>query len=546
MAHKLLMGDPAESLNKGSTMRASNWMFGLLGVAAAACGLEEPDAADVGSIHNELHGAALNDAVREAAAEQGLTPHPVSNRYIADDAGVRETVRKRADLGRFLFFDHALSGVEQTSCGTCHSAAFNFGDGRNIARGVFCSMRPDLTQIDCEAAPAGGTGGNVTGPDRASPLNSRNTPSAINSALFPAQMWNGRFHFVDDHSTDVNELDPALGFQFPAPENVLFTRSLLTAQAHIPVTEAVEMTGDFPNFGMPFDPPEIRNEDIRTQLAERVSAIDAYRVLFEDAYAADNAITPGDPVINAGDPIPYLAIADAMANFEEQDLVMTDAPWDDFLAGDDDAMTTEAKKGALLFFGKGKCASCHSGNLFSDFQNHNIGVPQIGPGTGQADPSDPKYLGLNTWDFGLQEITGARGDRFKFRTPPLRGVAVTSPYMHAGQYTRLEDAILHHTDPKKYYKDYDLTQIEADMQVFGLKPWKPVFAGANPVVVGPGTGTHIKLKNKDVEELIAFLIALTDPRMEDTSALQPPTLPSALPADVAGPRRFPLYLGDED
>ncbi len=525
-------------------------MFGLLGVVAAAgCGLEEEelDQAEIGSTQHAISGSHLNAAVRLAAAENGLTPYPHSDRYTSDDAATRANVRRRADLGRFLFFDHALSGVEHTSCGTCHGGGFNFADGRNIARGVFCTMNDDFTQIDCDTAPTPGTGGNVTGPDRASPLNNRNTPSAINSSLFPAQMWNGRFHFVDDSSIDVNELDASLGFQFPAPENVLFTRSLLTGQAHIPVTEAVEMTGDFPNFGMPFDPPAIRNEDVRTQLAERISDIAAYRELFEAAYAPGTSITPGDPVINPGDPIPYLAIADAMGHFEEQDLVMTDAPWDDFLAGDDGAVSRDAKKGALIFFGKGKCASCHAGDLFSDFQNHNIGVPQVGPGTFQSDPSDPQYLGLANWDFGLQEITGARGDRFKFRTPPLRGVAVTSPYMHAGQYTTLEDAIRHHTDPKKYYKNYDLSQIEPDMQAFGLKPWKPVFSSLNPVEVGPGTDTHIKLKDKDVRQLVAFLIALTDPRMEDTSALAPTTLPSGLPADVPGPRRFPLYLaGDSD
>ena len=77
---------------------------------------------------------------------------------------------------------------------------------------------------------------------------------------------------------------------------------------------------------------------------------------------------------------------------------------------------------------------------------------------------DPAYRGLHTWDFGLEEITGNRADRFKQRTPPLRGVALSSPYMHNGAYSSLEDAIQHHENPRHAYATYDISQIEAAMQ----------------------------------------------------------------------------------
>lgn len=485
----------------------------------------------------------LNATLRAVAARQGLTPYPGNRSLRGLEATAEATLRKRADLGRFLFFDHILSGVRQTSCATCHHAAFQFADGRNIARGVFCSMSADSSRIVCEVAPREGTAGNVVGPQRTAPLNSRNTPSVINSALFPKQMWNGRFAFVDQRSTDVSELDPTLGFSFPPPETLLLTRSLLTAQAHIPVTEAVEMTGDFPYFGQPFPPRSTLNDEIRTALARLVSAIPAYRALFEDAYARGTSVTRFDPIIRAGDPIPYLAIADAMATFEERDLVMTSAPWDHFLAGDDGAMSTAAKRGALIFLGRGKCSSCHSGDLFSDFRNHNIGVPVVGPGTGFGDPTDANYLGLTSWDFGAEEVTGDRRDRFKHRTPPLRGVALTSPYMHNGCYARLEDAILHHARPRDSYAAYDISQIERDMQAAGgLKPLQPVFDHKlNPVVIGPGTAIVPDISDADIPMIIEFLKSLTDPRMNDTSALAPAVLPSGLPADIAGRRSFPLY-----
>jgi cytochrome c peroxidase len=450
---------------------------------------------------------------------------------------------KRRELGRVLFFDRALSGVEQTSCATCHHAAFQFTDARNIARGVFCELVPEVS-ITCEEAPPDGTGGNVVGPDRTSPLNSRNSPTLIDSALYPRQMWNGRFRFNDIHSTDVNECDASQGFRFPAPERDMFVRSLLTAQAHIPVTELVEMTGDFPDFTGEVEEPEHLNEEVRNALAARLDFIPAYRTLFEEAYPADRPdlrLSPSDPEVGPDDDLSYLPIGDALGHFMES-LVMTDAPWDRYVQGDRQAISDAAKRGALLFYEDDRCSSCHEGDLFSDFENHNIGVPQIGPGTGRSAPGNPSYQGLTNWDFGLEEITTQRGDRFKFRTAPLRGVALTSPYMHNGAYTKLEDAIRHHVDPDVAYANYDLTQIEPDMQAFGLNPAGPVFDSSNPVVIGRGPGQQrIDLTDAEIDDLVEFLKTLTDPRMLDTATLAPESVPSGLPVDVVGPRRFPLY-----
>ncbi len=488
--------------------------------------------------------SSLNAELAAVCAQNGLKGNPTLTEpaLSADQTEIREL---RRELGRNLFFDHVMSGVEQTSCSTCHHAAFQFSDARNIARGVFCNLSPTHDRILCTApAPPPGQDGNVVGPARTSPLNSRNSPLLINAALFPKQMWNGRFHFVDDSSTDVNLLDATQGFEFPPPERVLLVRSILTAQAHIPVTEAVEMTGDFPHPGMPFEDPEERNPEVRDGIAARVTNISAYHALFEEAYPVnrpDVKLYTGDPQIGPGDPIPYLAIADSVAYFLET-LVYTDAPWDHFLKGDVNAIGDAAKRGAMTFFTTGHCASCHKGDLFSDFENYNIGVPQVGPGTAQVD-SDPLFQGYTTWDFGLEEITFDRHDRFKYRTPPLRGVALSAPYMHNGAYRTLEAAIRHHTDPEAAYANYDITQIEPDMQAAeGLKPMAAVFERRNPVVLGHGPGQlRIDLTDAQISDLIEFLKALTDPRMLDTASLAPASVPSGLPVDVPGPRSFPLY-----
>lgn len=177
---------------------------GLLAMLLTACG-GSPDGSGPADVNAEL---------RQIARSQGLKGSPML-REPALTPRQREIRELRRELGRLLFFDHALSGVRQTSCGTCHHAAFQFGDGRNIARGVFCDMSPNRERIICHDAPPPGQGGNVVGPNRTAPLNSRNSPVVLNAALFPKQMWNGRFHFVDDSSADVNECDPSLGFEFP-------------------------------------------------------------------------------------------------------------------------------------------------------------------------------------------------------------------------------------------------------------------------------------------------------------------------------------------
>ena len=191
---------------------------------------------------------------------------------------------------------------------------------------------------------------------------------------------------------------------------------------------------------------------------------------------------------------------------------MTDAPWDRYVQGDHAAISDAAKRGAVLFYEGDRCSSCHEGDLFSDFQNYNIGVPQIGPGTGRSSPGDPNYAGLTNWDFGLEEITTNREDRFKFRTAPLRGVALTSPYMHNGAYAKLEDAIRHHVDPAPPYAAYDLTQIEARHAGVRPQPRRSAVRLQQPGRPRARAGQQrIDLTDAEIVDVIEFLKTLTDP-----------------------------------
>lgn len=539
-----MQGEPKGLVVMG-TVRKLFAITVVLGVASGCANQvqESPEGEEVGARSESLHGdagrgeGALDFIIRGLAFGNGHRPHPTLERDLTP--AQEQIVDQRAELGSFLFYDKALSGVKHTTCGTCHHADFQYADGRNIARGVFCDMNADGTQTFCQDPPAP-EDGDVVGPDRTAPLNFRNSPSVINSALFPRQMLNGRFHFVDDSSTDVRELDASLGFQVQPFEEILHTRSLLGGQAFKPVPDPFEMAGDFPDIGQPFQPD--RGPRVHEGIAARIDAIDEYREMFEEAYAPGTQIFPRDPVVQPGEPLVYQDIADAIAQFQEDRLVLTDSPWDDYLAGDDEALSPAAKRGALVFFTRGNCASCHAGPMLSDFEDYNIAVPQVGPGTEQSDFDDPRYQGFTTYDFGAEELlSGTRGDRFEFRTPPLRGVTLTAPYMHNGAYRNLEDAILHHVNPWASCLTYDATgQVEQDMlDREGVKPCLPMFDHRNPVDIGWGTDRRVRITRNDVPDLVAFLQSLTDPRMLDLDA--PDSVPSGLSVDVPGPHRFPVY-----
>lgn len=118
-------------------------------------------------------------------------------------------------------------------------------------------------------------------------------------------------------------------------------------------------------------------------------------------------------------------IADAIAAFERT-VVSTNSPFDRYALGDSKAMDEAAVRGMALFKGKARCILCHNGPNFTDNQFHNLGVPQVGP--------------LKE-DLGRYNVTRLDGDKGAFKTPTLRSVAETAPYMHDGAFTTLEEVV---------------------------------------------------------------------------------------------------------
>jgi len=427
-----------------------------------------------------------------------------------------------ANLGQLLFFDRGGGLHDDNICAGCHSPAAGFGDTQSIAIGVQNNL--------------------VVGPDRTGPRNQRRSPSVVNTAFYPALMWNGRFS-----APSGNPFDNSLGFLFPPPEDATqfpandpIVKHLLVAQAHIPPTELVEVagfTGTAGTIGPRFDqfddgrggvvpPPDasdFRNEPIRQKVLERLNGNAQYRKLFGALF----------PSVALGGPIDFTMFGRAIAEFEFT-LVYADAPVDRFARGQVNAMSTSEKRGALTFFGKGNCASCHavggsSNEMFSDFKMHVAGVPQIAPefGVGKGNvifdgPGEDE-------DFGLEQVTGNPDDRYKFRSSPLRNVALQPAFFHNGAFTRLEDAIRHHLDVFDSARHYDAARAGVDRDLRQrVGPIEPVLARLDPQLATP-----IRLSEHEFQDLLHFVRdSLLDAgaNAREFCPLIPMAVPSGLPS----------------
>ena len=118
-------------------------------------------------------------------------------------------------------------------------------------------------------------------------------------------------------------------------------------------------------------------------------------------------------------------MAKALASYVRS-ILSGDAPVDRYMNGERDALSKQAREGLRIFRGKGNCTACHLGPTFTDEQFHNTGVAW----------RDGELL-----DLGRYAVTGQQEDRGKFKTPTLREVARTAPYMHDGSLASLIDVI---------------------------------------------------------------------------------------------------------
>ncbi len=391
-------------------------------------------------------------------------------------------------LGEALFWDPELSGNRDISCATCHHAFKATGDNLSLSIGTGGAGLGEL-RVRFEER-------REFIPRNAQPLFN------LGYEEWEVLFWDGRVHGT-----------PATGFHTPASDRLpAGLDSLLAAQAMFPVTSRDEMRGLRGDDDILGNPNELANladyaaGPIWKALMKRLLAIPGYVELFRAAY-------PDVPTDQLG----FQHAANGLAAYEIAVFTFEDSPFDRYLQGDRAALSAEAKRGALLFYGEAGCATCHSTGLLTDQKFHNLAVPQIGDGKGREQPLD----------LGHARESGNDCDRYAFRTPPLRNVAITGPWMHNGALLTLEDVIRHHLNPGEGLKNYDPSQLTALLQ--DKCEAAPEVIAALLASKGSSASEGAQLSEAEMRDLITFLESMTAPSALDLAHTIPASVPSGLP-----------------
>ncbi len=273
----------------------------------------------------------------------------------------------------------------------------------------------------------------------------RNSPTVINSAYFSSQFWDGRSPDLEDQALHpfINPVEHGLA-------------------DHGPILEIVRTDPD-------------------------------YVAAFSEVFG------------KTGDEITMREVTLAIAAFERT-VIAGNSPFDRyFYGGETDALTDQQKRGFDLFVNQGRCVSCHvieqTQALFTDNRFHNIGVginniqkdvPELATNFLEAERTvsevDVEVLtDARTSELGRFAINRDFDDLGSFKTPTLRNVAVTAPYMHDGSVETLKDVVVH-------YNNGGVTDVGDPVNDFlsgGIRP--------------------LNLEEEQIDDLVAFMEALTSP-----------------------------------
>ena len=297
------------------------------------------------------------------------------------------------DLGHELFETNLISGNNNISCRDCHHPAAMTMDGLPLGLGEGASGINTATTRRLQ---------------KNGKILARNTPALFNLNGIESMFWDGRVSY--------NKETKAFSTPVPLrPDVAAVMTSAVAAQAIFPMVDHQEMLGQPGTNPLSNARDEYEAWDL---IVKKVLADKEFKAMFDKVF-------PGQE-INIGH------FGEAIAEFQRHAFAFNQTPYDDYLKGNLTALTEIQKIGMDVFFNKGKCGECHNGAQLSNFEFHNVGVAQIGPGKKNGD------------DLGRAEVTGAQEDMYAFRVPALRNVGVTAPYMHDGAFKTLGQIVEHY------------------------------------------------------------------------------------------------------
>ncbi len=361
---------------------------------------------------------------------------------------------RAAALGHQLFFDPRLSANQQISCATCHIPELHFTDGQPTAHGT----RP----------------------------NNRNTMSLLGVGYAPWLLWDGRKDSLWSQALEPIESPDEQG------STRLHAVHLMNRDEYRAAYEAIfgplpdlSDTNRFPFSGGPLEHPPYRESWERMSDTDQQIATEIFVNVGKVIAAYERLLVPGP------------------SRFDQyvQGVLIGDAA---LVA---DSLTADELAGLRLFIGPADCIRCHSGPLFTDQQFHNTGVPfaeglplDAGRLDGlvrfEADPFTCSSIYNDKPDAGCIQVedTSSKITRYAFKTPSLRSVSETEPYMHRGQLISLEDVLFHYN--------------QAPSAPLGTSELMP-----------------LDLSEAEIAQLLAFLQSLSAPPATPAELLVSPTQP---------------------
>ncbi|GLS24994.1 cytochrome-c peroxidase [Marinibactrum halimedae] len=379
-------------------------------------------------------------------------PTAPSNQY-ADNVEV-------AKLGQKLFFDQRLSRNGKVSCATCHQPEHYFSDGLPQSQGLGQTLR--------------------------------NAPSVALSAYGPWQYWDGRkdslwsqalapLEHPNEHGIDRVSLAKKIYQYYAKDYTTLFGKDELSIVRYLRNPSAPNGT----------DQQKRNWQRLTFQRKQAVNTV--FTNVGKSLMAYQRQITlplsPFDHFIET-----LIATSTIATNIQESK---------DNIETLKSLMSPSEISGLRLFMGKANCVSCHNGPLFTNFEFHNIGAPEpditavdLGRYSGVKVLLNDEFTCLSQWSDATEkqceemaflkkqgpELVGA------FKTPSLRNVAKTAPYMQAGQLPTLDAVLQHYNQPKPPF--YDREQ-HPNRPHFDILP--------------------LELSEDEVSNIIAFLQTLTSP-----------------------------------
>lgn len=380
---------------------------------------------------------------------------------LPDDPGNEVANNEAAALlGQYLFFDSNLSSSRKLACASCHVPAKAWADGNRTAQG-----------------------------ER---RGSRNTPSLLNVAYNRWFFWDGRADSLWSQALKpIESYDEMNGDRTAVLHYIRSTNYLYELYQ--------KLFGDLDFLRAPHKVPAHAKPATGSEDNE---SIQAWKALSEDIRVKINAA--------------FANVGKSIAAFERR-LISTNSPFDLFVDGlrsgdieKQSAVSESAKSGLKIFLGKGRCTLCHIGPTFSNGEFHSLGLAaptytswtDLGRLTG--------VRGLLRDEFSLTgRYANVRGDGSslattfivespelagKFRTPTLRNIAKTAPYMHAGHFANLND-VLH------FYSEFKGADVSDHHRESVLTP--------------------LRLTAAEIAQVIAFLESLTGEDLA-TALTRPP------------------------